>query len=68
MGFHHTVFTQAGCSFLFLLPADHKDISFRPHHDALASRQRRYCTGRPRHSYHHILAKQTAHHTDTIRI
>ena len=68
MGFHRTVFTQAGCSFLFLLPAGRKDISYHPHHGVPASGQRRYYTGRLRRSYHHIPAGQTAHHTDTSHI
>ena len=40
MGFHRTVFTQAGCSFLFLLPTGHKDTSYHPHHGAPTSGQK----------------------------
>jgi len=61
----YSIFTQAGCSFLFLLPANHKDISYHLHHGAPTSLRKRYCNGKPRRSYRHIPATQTAHHTDT---
>ena len=66
MGFHRTVFTQAGCSFLFLLPADHKDISCRLHRGAPESGQKKYYNDRFYYFYRHILEGQTAHQIDTI--
>ena len=67
MGFHRTVFTQAGYSFLFLLLENHKDIFCHSHHGVQASLRKKHCNDNLHLFYHHIPAVQISHHTDTTR-
>ena len=64
-GFTPYSFTQAGCSFLFLLPGNHTDIFYHLNHDGPTFLQKRCCIGKFLHICHHILEGQNEHHTDT---
>lgn len=68
MGFHRTVYTQAGYSFLFLLLKYHKDTFYHPHYAAQAFLQSKHYNDKPHRFYHQLLEVQIAHYTDSIHI
>jgi len=60
--------TQAGCSFLFLLPTNHINIFFHLHHVSLTSLLKKYYIWLTALFYHHILVMQNRHHIGTTHI